>query len=87
MAEQKKYLSVRIVAGILKLAGGLTFALGLLPLLTGLSMRDVMGGIMGVAMAVVPVFLGLWTYASGEILNILVDIEYNTRITALSRNA
>ena len=95
----KRYQGLRLVGLVLKIAGGLEMAFGvvsvvLIPLvLSGAQNALIQLGIplnspgaalwigiaAGIAILFVGVVTGLLTFALGELINVVVDIELNTR--------
>ena len=95
----KRYQGLRLVGLILKIAGGLEMAFGvvslvLIPLvLSGTQSALVQLGLplstpgaalwIGIAAGIVILFVGvvagLLTFALGELINVVIDIEKNTR--------
>jgi hypothetical protein len=98
----KRYQGLRLVGLILKIAGGLEMAFGvvsvvLIPLILsgaqnalvqlGFSLNTPAAALwIGIAAGIVILFVGvvtgLLTFALGELINVVVDIEMNTRTSA-----
>ena len=97
-----RYRGLQVIGQVLKIAGGLEMALGvigvvLVPLVLsgadgalvdlGLPITSpgtalIIGIVGGIITLFAGVVAGLLTYALGELINVVIDIEENTRVTA-----